>query len=72
MVHQAQQLAARNLVMGNLVVAEMARQMSYDDLTPELQQQVDQTREAAAPKTRPAEVASHLLHQWKSQRRGNT
>lgn len=66
MVRQAQQLAAHNMVIGNLVVAEMARQIGYDDLPLNLQQQVDQARAATAPKVNPAEVASSLLSRWKA------
>lgn len=66
MVRQAQQLAAHNLVMGNRVVAEMARQISYDDLPDDLKHQVDHARAATVPKANPAEVASSLLHRWRA------
>lgn len=65
MVRQAQRLAAHNLVIGNQVIAEMARQIRYDDLPDDLRQQVDQARAATAPKVNPAEVASNLLIRWK-------
>ncbi len=66
MVRQAQQLAAHNLVMGNRVITEMARQISYDDLPEDLKQQVDQARAATAPKVNPAEVANSLLSRWRA------
>ena len=66
MVRRAQQLAAHNLVMGTQVVAEMARQISYDDLPDDLKQQVDQARAATVPKANPAEVASSLLQRWRA------
>jgi hypothetical protein len=68
MVRQAQQLAAHNLVMGNQVIAEMARQIGYEDLPDDLKQQVDHARAATVPKTNPAEIASRVLTQWRSQR----
>ena len=68
MVRQAQQLAAHNLVMGNQVIVEMARQIGYEDLPDDLKQQVDHARAATVPKTNPAEIASRVLTQWRSQR----
>ena len=68
MVRQAQQLAAHNLVMGNQVIAEMARQIGYEDLPDDLKQQVDHARAATVPKTNPAEIASRVLTHWRSQR----
>ncbi|PSN17802.1 hypothetical protein C7271_15860 [filamentous cyanobacterium CCP5] len=66
MVRQAQELAAHNFVIGNQVVAEMARQIGYGDLPEDLQQRVDQARAAALPKVDPAEVASSLLNRWRA------
>jgi hypothetical protein len=71
MVRQAQQLAVRNLVMGDLVVAEMARQIGYEDLPTEMKQQVDQARAATLPKVSPAEIASTLLNRWRAEQQGH-
>ena len=68
LIRQAQELAAHNMAMGDLVVAQLAQQMSYDDLPPELQAKVAQVREATHPKANPAEIANRILSQWRSQR----
>ena len=68
LIQRAQALAVQRLVMADLVVAELAEQMTYDDLAPDLQQKVSEVREATRPKANPAEIASQVLHQWRSQR----
>lgn len=68
LIQQAQELAAHNLAMGDLVVAQIAQQMSYEDLSPELQQKVAQVREATRPKANPAHIASQVLNRWRNQR----
>lgn len=68
LIRQAQELAAQNMAMGEMVVAQLAQQMTYDDLTPELQAKVAQVREVTHPKTNPAEIANRVLSQWRSQR----
>lgn len=67
-IRQAQELAAQRMVIGDRVVAEVAQQMTYADLPPELQAKVTQAREATLPKANPAEIAHQLLSQWRSQR----
>lgn len=67
LIRKAQELAAQNMAMGDLVVAQLAQQMTFDDLTPELQGKVQGVREATHPKANPAEIASRIMHQWRSQ-----
>ncbi|MBD2425444.1 hypothetical protein [Phormidium sp. FACHB-1136] len=67
LIRKAQELAAHHMAMGDLVVAQLAQQMTFDDLTPELQGKVQGVREATHPKTNPAEIASRIMHQWRSQ-----
>jgi hypothetical protein len=68
LIRQAQELAANNMAVGDLVVAQLAQQMTFDDLAPDLQGKVTEVREATRPKANPAEIASRILHQWRSQR----
>jgi hypothetical protein len=68
LIRQAQELAAQNMAMGDLVVAQLAQQMTYDDLAPDLQGKLRDVREATRPKATPAEIANRVLHQWRSQR----
>ncbi len=68
LIRQAQELAAQNMAMGDLVVAQLAQQMTFDDLAPDLQGKVAEVREATRPKANPAEVASRIMLQWRSQR----
>jgi hypothetical protein len=68
LIRQAQELAAHNMAMGDLVVAQLAQQMTFEDLPPELQQKVAQVKEATYPKANPAEIASQIIQQWRSQR----
>ena len=68
-INNAQELAARNLVMPELLAVELANNMSYEDLTPELQAKIDIARDAANPKKhQPKLIAQTLLKQWRSQR----
>ncbi|QQE64179.1 hypothetical protein GFS31_08580 [Leptolyngbya sp. BL0902] len=68
LIRQAQELAAHHMAMGDLVVAQLAQQMTFDDLTPELQSKVQGVREATHPKSNPAEIANRIMQQWRSQR----
>ncbi|MBD1877020.1 hypothetical protein H6F75_26395 [Nodosilinea sp. FACHB-131] len=68
LIRQAQELAAHNMAMGDLVVAQLAQQMTFDDLAPDLQGKVTEVREATRPKANPAAIASQILGQWRSQR----
>ena len=68
-INNAQELAARNLVMPELLAVELANNMSYEDLTPELQAKIDIARDAANPKKhQPKLIARDLLKQLRSQR----
>ena len=68
LIRKAQELAAHHMAMGDLVIAQLAQQMTYDDLTPELQTKVQGVRDATHPKTTPAEIANRIMQQWRSQR----
>ena len=68
-INNAQELAARNLVMPELLAVELANNMSYEDLTPELQAKIDIARDAANPKKyQPKQIAQTLLKQWRSRK----
>ena len=68
-INNAQELAARNLVMPELLAVELANNMSYEDLTPELQAKIDIARDAANPKKyQPKLIARDLLKQLRSRR----
>ncbi|MGB6015845.1 MAG: hypothetical protein WBG32_14035 [Nodosilinea sp.] len=68
LIRQAQELAAHNMAMGDMVVMQLAQQMTFDDLAPDLKGKVTEVREATRPKANPAEIASRILGQWRSQR----
>ncbi len=67
LIYAAAELKGHHIVMGDLVKLELANQMSYEDLPDEVKQKVDRIREAACPKFQPAQIASQLLVQWRSQ-----
>ncbi len=68
-VREAEELAARGMAMNNLLKIQLASQMSFDDLSPDLQEKVNIAREVANPKWTPAELASKILAQHRSNRR---
>ncbi len=68
-VREAEELAARGMAMNNLLKIQLASQMSFDDLSPDLQEKVNIAREVANPKWTPAELASKILAQHRSSRR---
>jgi hypothetical protein len=68
LIQRAQELAAQRLMTADLVVAELAEQMGYDDLTPDQQAQVGQVKEATHPKANPAAIALQLLQQLRANR----
>lgn len=70
LIEQAQQLAAQRMMTTNLVVAELAEQMTYEDLPPDLQSQVSQVQAATHPKPDPAAIAAQLLQQHRTVRGG--
>ena len=67
--NNAQEIAARNIAMPHLLAVEIANNMGYEDLSPELQAKVNIARDAANPKKhQPKLIAQTLLKQWRSQR----
>ena len=67
-VREAEELAARGMAMNILIKIQLASQMSFDDLSPDLQEKVNIAREVANPKFHPAEIAKQLLNQHRSQK----
>ncbi len=56
------------MAMNDLIKIQLASQMSFDDLSPDLQEKVTIAREVANPKFHPAEIAKQLLVQHRSNR----
>ena len=67
-VRQAEELAARGMAMNDLIKIQLASQMSFDDLSPDLQEKVNIAHEVANPKFQPADIATQLLNQHRSQK----
>ena len=67
-VREAEELAARGMAMNDLIKIQLASQMNFDDLSPDLQEKVNIAREVANPKFQPAEIAQQLLNQHRSQK----
>jgi hypothetical protein len=67
-VREAEELAARGMAMKDLIKIQLASQMSFEDLSPDLQEKVNIAREVANPKFTPAAIATQLLAQHRSQR----
>jgi hypothetical protein len=67
-LREAEELAARGMAMKDLIKIQLASQMSFDDLSPDLQEKVNIAREVANPKYTPAAIATQLLAQHRSQR----
>lgn len=68
LVREAEELAARGMAMNDLIKIQLASQMSFDDLSPDLQEKVNIAREVANPKFTPAEIAKQLLAQHRQQK----
>ena len=68
LVREAEELAARGMAMNDLIKIQLASQMSFDDLSPDLQEKVNIAREVANPKFTPAAIASQILAQHRSQK----
>ncbi len=69
MLRDAKEIAARNLSIRNLITVELANNMGYEDLDPDLQEKVNIARDAANPKKhQPKLIARDLLKQLRSQR----
>ena len=67
-IREAQELAARGMAMNDLIKIQLASQMSFDDLSPDLQEKINIAHEVANPKFHPAAIASQLLNQHRSQK----
>lgn len=66
LVRSAQELAARNMAMGDLLKLSLAQNMTFEDLDPDLQAKVTAAQEVANPKDTPASIAFNLLAQLRS------
>lgn len=67
-IREAEELAARGMAMNDLIKIQLASQMSFDDLSPDLQEKINIAHEVANPKFHPAEIATQLLAQHRSQK----
>ena len=65
LIHAAAELKGHQLALPDLVKLELADRMTYDDLPDEVKQKVDRIRDAANPKSQPAQLAETLLAQWR-------
>ncbi len=69
LVRNAQEIAARNIAIPSLIAAELAENMEFEDLPPDLQEKVRIARDAANPKKhQPKTIALDLLKQLRSRR----
>ena len=68
LVREAEELAARGMAMKDLIKIQLASQMSFEDLSPDLQEKVNIAREVANPKWTPAKLAEKLLSQHRNQK----
>ena len=68
LMREAAELKAREMAMPSLVKREIANRMSEDDLPEDLREKVEIAREVANPKFTPAEIATQLLTQHRSQK----
>ena len=68
LIREAEELKARELAMRDLIKRKLADDMNEEDLSPDLQEKVQNAREAANPKFTPQQVASTLLTQWRQNR----
>ncbi len=67
-VREAEELAARGMAMNDLIKIQLASQMSFNDLSPDLQEKVNIAHEVANPKFTPAAIAQQLLAQHRQQK----
>ncbi len=68
LMRDAQELAARNMAMPDLIKKELANRMTEDDLPEDLREKVAIAREVANPKFTPGDIAGTLLNQYRSQK----
>ncbi|NJR72952.1 MAG: hypothetical protein HC773_03155 [Scytonema sp. CRU_2_7] len=66
LVRRAQEIKAQSLVTPELVVLNLASQMTEDDLPEDLKQKVEEVRGAANPKYQHAQMATNLLAQYRA------
>ncbi|MGB5715017.1 MAG: hypothetical protein WBM44_29365 [Waterburya sp.] len=67
-IREAEELAARGMAMNDLIKIQLASQMSFEDLSPDLQEKVNIAHEVANPKFTPAAIAQQLLAQHRQQK----
>ena len=67
-IREAEELAARGMAMNDLIKIQLASQMSFDDLSPDLQDKINIAKEVANPKFAPATIAQQLLTQHRQQK----
>jgi len=66
LVYEAAQIKMQNLATPHLVKLHLAQQMSEEDLPPEMREKLQEVREAANRKSKPASViANNLLDKWR-------
>ncbi len=65
LIQEAANLAGHRMTLGPQLVAQLAAQMTYDDLPPEVKAKVDAVRDAAMPSVQPGKLAADLLDQWR-------
>ena len=56
------------MAMNDLIKIQLASQMSFNDLSPDLQKKINIAHEVANSKFMPAEIAPKLLAQHRSQK----
>lgn len=67
-IREAEELAARGMAMNDLVKIQLASQMNFNDLSPDLQEKINIAHEVANPKFHSAEIATRLLNERRSQK----
>lgn len=68
LMREAAELKAREMAMPSLVKREIANRMNEEDLPEDLREKVNIAREVANPKFTPADIATQLLTQHRSQK----
>ena len=68
-IRKAAEIKAQGLAMPDLVALQLAGQMTFDDLPDDLKDKVAAVQEAASPKMQPANIASQLLAQHRTNRK---
>lgn len=69
LMEEAQELAGSRMTMKEQIVNAIASQMTFEDLSPEVQTKVQNVRAAVDPKkAQPQKIAVTLLDQWRQQR----